>query len=92
MKNKVIVITGAASGLGKSIALELGAKGNKIIILDILKKQGEALVKLINESKGDAVFFRVDLSNASQIKKIFKNINSAFKVIDVLINNARPKF
>ena len=87
MKNKVIVITGAASGLGKSIALELGAKGNKIIILDILKKQGEALVKLINESKGDAVFFQVDLSNASQIKKIFKNINSAFKVIDVLINN-----
>lgn len=91
MKNKVIVITGAASGLGKSIALELSAKGNKIIILDILKKQGEALVKLINESKGDAVFLQVDLSNASQIKKIFNNINSTFRVVDVLINNARPK-
>ncbi|XP_026753537.2 15-hydroxyprostaglandin dehydrogenase [NAD(+)]-like [Galleria mellonella] len=89
LKNKVIVITGAAEGLGLIMAevfLEKGAK--TVVILDINEKLGADAARSLNSKYGDgkAAFFKCDV--IADLETISKKLFDTYKTVDVLVNNA----
>lgn len=85
LKNKIVVVTGGANGIGKSIAKELVEEECKVIILDIDDKEGK---NIQIASKGKIEFINVDISDEKQIEEISKYIENKYGIIDILINNA----
>ena len=88
IENKVIVITGASSGLGEATALHLAAKGAKVVLgarrSDNLKKIAEE----INSKGGNAVYQVTDVTDKAQVNALVEKAVSAYGRIDVMINNA----
>ena len=88
MKDKVVVITGGTSGIGKALAFEFGSKGSKIIITG---RNADALAAAVREltDKGVAVHaFRGDVTLPEDNKRMAEEVLKTFGRIDVLINNA----
>jgi len=87
-KNKVVVVTGGAQGIGRAICLRFAHADAKVIILDINKEMAK---KVRDEIKGkglNAIAYKADVSNFTDIKVIFDEIIANYGKIDVLINNA----
>lgn len=85
LKNKTVVVTGGANGIGKSIAKELVKEECKVIILDIDDKEGR---NIQIASKAKIEFINVDISNEKQIEEISRYIENKYGIVDILINNA----
>ena len=87
--NKVALITGCAKGIGKSIALELACYGYDIIgTYNTSLKQIKELQRKIENIGVNFTFYKLDICNQDQINKLYNDIKSSNKHIDVLINNA----
>lgn len=89
---KVVVVTGAGRGIGRTVALTYAAKGAKVVIVD---KENEAVTeaaRLIQTVGGEALPLVVDLRNPDEIKEMVKTVASHFGRIDILINNAGVSF
>jgi len=87
-KDKVVVVTGGAQGIGRAICLRFAHADAKVIILDINKEMAK---KVRDEIKGkglNAIAYKADVSNFTDIKVIFDEIIANHGKIDVLINNA----
>ena len=84
LENKKAVITGAASGIGKAIALLFAKQGAEVFILDFNEAAALDVVNEITASAGKASAHGCDVSNQSELVNIFKGIGP----IDILINNA----
>ena len=84
--NKIIVISGGTSGIGKYVTERLANLNNKIIVLSKNKEKIAQVKKELNNSNID--FYQCDLTNDEEIKKAFDYINNKYGYIDVLINNA----
>lgn len=90
LQNKVVVITGAASGLGSVIAMGLAKAGSDVVIMDLSSKKKSAN-KVLDNIHCDglrATCYFLDLRNVASIEKAFANTIKEFGRIDVLINNA----
>ena len=85
VKNKVAIITGAASGLGKADAILLSEEGAKLVLTDIKVDEGK---KVAQECKNDALFFEQDVSKESSWPELIKTTMGEFGRVDVLVNNA----
>jgi short-subunit dehydrogenase len=88
MKNKVVVITGASSGIGKALAYEFASKGSKIVIG---ARNHEKLIEIAEDIKlkgGDIAFAQADVSVESDCKNLILTAIERFGKIDVVINNA----
>lgn len=85
---KVVVVTGAASGIGRSIALRYSELGAVVFIADIELEKGEALRDLIEQKGQKAFFVFTDVSNPTAIEALFEIVYSYYKHVDVLVNNA----
>jgi 3(or 17)beta-hydroxysteroid dehydrogenase len=85
VSNKVIIITGAASGLGKADAMRLSDEGAKLVLTDINAQEGKQVVK---ECKNEALFFEQDVSQENSWSDLIKTTISEFGKLDVLVNNA----
>ncbi|MCG3218793.1 MAG: SDR family oxidoreductase [Candidatus Heimdallarchaeota archaeon] len=90
MKNKVCMITGANSGIGKETALQLAKLGSKIIMVCRDKVRGEkALSDIISQSGNNSVeLFISDLSSLHSVRKLAFDFLASYERLDVLINNA----
>ncbi len=88
LSQKISVITGAASGIGKSIAEVFARHGSKVYILDVDESSATSVVAQINSAGGEAWFKSCDISRQADVKKVMKQITDESKKIDILVNNA----
>jgi 3-oxoacyl-[acyl-carrier protein] reductase len=89
LSGKVALITGAARGIGKAIALELANHGAKIVINDILpKNEIDKTLEEIRKSGDQAIGIRADITIFEEVESMVKEIINKFGKIDILVNNA----
>lgn len=83
-----ILITGAATGLGRATVLKLAAEGHNIAVVDFNVEESEKTVALAQEAGAKAIFIQADVSNEEQVKNYVAKTVEAFGSIDVFFNNA----
>ena len=88
LKNKVALITGAASGMGESAARIFADEGARVMIADILENEGAAVAEAIKASGGDASFVALDVSNEEQWRSGIDATVATYGRLDILVNNA----
>ena len=88
LQNKIAIITGAGSGMGRSIALAFVKEGAKVVVADWSEKGGKETVEQIRKIKGESVFVKTDVSKAADIDRMAKTCLDKFGRIDILVNNA----
>ncbi|WZL89536.1 SDR family oxidoreductase [Salinimicrobium sp. 3283s] len=88
MKDKVVIITGAASGIGEATALLFGREGAKVVVSDINSEAGEEVVKRIKKSGGTASFFKADVASAAENKALVDFAVKNYGKLDIAVNNA----
>ena len=89
LKDKVIVITGAGSGLGKAIALALPFTGAKVGLLDINKDTVNEVANQINASYKDSAFvMHASVTNEDELEKTYDELFKKYKRVDGLVNSA----
>jgi NAD(P)-dependent dehydrogenase (short-subunit alcohol dehydrogenase family) len=86
--NKVCLVTGAASGIGKATALALGREGGKVVVADINVDLGRETVALIREAGGNAIFVKTDVSQTSEVESMVKTCVQTYGGLDCAVNNA----
>ena len=86
LKNKVAIVTGAARGIGQSIAIELARFGANVVVSDVLP--GNITVNKIKKLRRKAIFVKTDVSNKQEVSALINNTIKKFKRIDILVNNA----
>ncbi|MCB1077490.1 MAG: SDR family NAD(P)-dependent oxidoreductase, partial [Verrucomicrobiae bacterium] len=89
LKNKVILVTGGASGIGEAVVRTLAIEGAIPVILDRKpREQCEALLSELDVQHVDGAYLRVDLTDESQVSEAIRAILLRFETIDGLVNNA----
>lgn len=88
LDGKVALITGAASGIGKGTALRFAQEGAKLSLGDVSAEQGQALAKVISDTKSEAFFTACDVSDATQVEALVKATVERFGRIDIVFANA----
>jgi 3-hydroxybutyrate dehydrogenase len=88
LKDKVAFITGAASGIGKKIAIVYAQEGAKIVIADLNKEAADATATELKAGGAQAVGVAVDVTNEEQVNSAVEQAVAAFGGIDILISNA----
>lgn len=88
LDNKVAIITGAGSGIGRSTAHLLAKEGAKVVVSDIDKDIGNAVVKEIEEAGGKAFFVHSDSSKAEGHKSLVEETIKKYGSLDIAVNNA----
>lgn len=88
LQNKIAIITGAGSGIGRGIALAFIKEGAKITVADWSEEGGRETVEQIHKIGGKAIFIKTDVSKAADIDKMIKTCLDEYNRIDILVNNA----
>ncbi|QHT62311.1 SDR family oxidoreductase [Paenibacillus lycopersici] len=88
LQDKVILITGSGSGIGKATALLFASEGAKLVINDLSEQHGSDTVKEIEAAGGEAIFIRADVTNPADVSAMVDEIIAKYGAIDVLFNNA----
>ncbi|WP_372734469.1 SDR family oxidoreductase [Nocardioides sp.] len=87
-ENKVVVVTGAAQGIGEAYAKALAAEGAAVVVADLNEESGQQVAKQIEADGGRAIFVRTDVSSAESAEAMVAATVEAFGGIDLLVNNA----
>lgn len=88
VKDKVIIVTGGALGIGKATCKLLAKEGAKVALTDILDDEGLELSQDINSNGETCKYWHLDVSNENEVQNVFKEIDQEFGGIDVVVNNA----
>jgi 3(or 17)beta-hydroxysteroid dehydrogenase len=88
VKDKVAIVTGGASGVGRADCVLLAREGAKVVVTDIDEKNGAAVVKEITDHGGTARFVRHDISSEPDWQSLIAFTQETFGGLDVLVNNA----
>src|SRR5947209_3547259 len=89
LKNKVAVITGSSSNIGKSVAFRFGREGAKIVVNNRSHiKEGEAVAKSLRELGVEAIYVQADVSEENEANRLINATIEKFGTIDILVNNA----
>jgi 3-oxoacyl-[acyl-carrier protein] reductase len=90
LKDRVVVITGAGSGIGRAIALRFAAEGALVVVDEVNDAAGQATVQAIIDAGGRALFVRADISVAADVVRLVEGSLSFGGRLDILVNNAVP--
>src|SRR5580704_11657603 len=93
LKEKVALVTGAAKGIGRAIALRLAKDGAAVVVnYSGSVKQAQETVGLIEQGGGRAVAVQADVSKVGDVKRLFDTCFEKFGRLDILVNNAGMMF
>ncbi len=88
LKDKAVVVTGAAQGIGEAYARALAAEGAAVVVADLNESAGEQVAEQIEADGGRALFVRTDVSSAESATAMVEAAVAAYGGIDGLVNNA----
>jgi len=88
LKDKISLITGAASGIGREIALKFAQEGSDIVIFDVNLSEAEKAKKEVESLGRSSLVFNVDITDYKVVEDFVNKILDKFKKIDILVNNA----
>ena len=88
LENKVAIITGAGSGIGKATARLFAGQGAKVVVSDINEQNGKAVVEEIKATGGEAVFFKADIASPADNEALVKQAIDQYGKLDIAVNNA----
>lgn len=88
LKDKVALITGAGSGIGRATALLFAREGAEVVVVDYNEDTARETVDLIKKDGGEAIFIKADVSKSGEVQNMIKETVKKYGKIDVLYNNA----
>ena len=88
LKDKVALITGASSGIGREAALLFASEGAAVICVDVNDAEGQQTVSLIQAARGNAAYIHADVSKAADCEQMVAFAESEFGKLNILFNNA----
>lgn len=88
VEGKVVMVTGAARGLGEAMSRLLAREGARVVVTDILEDAGKEIAEGIRREGGKAIFLRHDVTSEDSWKEVIEKTISKFGKLDVLVNNA----
>jgi len=88
LKDKIAIVTGGASGIGKETVKAFVEKGAKVVIADWNEKNGKAVTAELKENGYEVLFIQVDVSKEESVKNMIDETVKKFDRLDILVNNA----
>ena len=88
LQDKVALITGSGSGIGRQAALIFAREGARVVVSDVNVKGGEETVELVRQAGGQAAFVRCDVAKGPEVEALVTGAVAAFGRLDVAFNNA----
>lgn len=88
LKNKVAIITGGGSGIGRATCLLFAREGAKVVVADYVAESGNETVRQIKAAGGEAVFVQADVSKSADVQNMIGATVRNYGRVDVLFNNA----
>jgi len=88
MKDKVVIVTGATSGIGRTTAIRFGEAGAKVVVSGRREEEGEAVVAEIKSAGGEARFVRTDVAREEDVKALVAKTVDTYGRLDIAFNNA----
>jgi len=88
LENKVAIVTGATSGIGKAIAIEYAKQGAKVVVVGRNEERGNADVETIKNNGGEAVFCQADMKVEADISNMVNVAIAEYGKLDILVSNA----
>ena len=88
LENKICIVTGAASGIGKEIALTYAREGGKVVIADMNKAAAQTVADEITKAGGSALAVAMDVTSEEQVDAAVAEVVAAWGTVDVLVSNA----
>lgn len=85
---KVAIVTGAASGIGRAIALDLAGSGANVVIADTALGGAEKVAREIESAGGKAIAIETDVTDSKEVEQMVQQTIEGFGKIDILVNNA----
>jgi len=86
--NKVAIVTGSSSGIGKAIAFRFGEEGAKVVVTARRKSLCEQTAKQICQKRGEAFVVQADVSHENQVELLFDKTVQQYGRVDIVVNNA----
>jgi NAD(P)-dependent dehydrogenase (short-subunit alcohol dehydrogenase family) len=87
-ENKVALVTGGASGIGRATALAYGRAGARVVVADVQVEAGRETARLIEAAGSEAFFIQVDVSKGGEVEEMVRQTIAAFGRLDMAHNNA----
>ena len=88
LKDKVAIVTGSSSGIGKAIALRFGAEGAKVVVTARRTALCEQTVAQITKDGGEAWAIQIDVADERQVERLIEETVKRYGRLDILVNNA----
>ena len=88
LEDKVALVTGGSSGIGRASALTFAREGAKVVIIDVDVAGGEETVKMIEEAGGEAIFVKADVTNAAEVEVSINKAVKTYGQLNCALNNA----